>query len=111
LVFGAAAVLIGGWMAPANAAELGEDCCDDLEERISELESTTARKGNRSVSLTVSGWVHEQIAFWDDGTERDAYLGTSPVQQSRVKFLGEARNDKDRTAGYLIEIGINGHPA
>ena len=34
---------------PAQAADLGGDCCADLEERIAELEATTARKGNRKV--------------------------------------------------------------
>ena len=38
----------------AFAADLGGNCCADLEERIAELEATTARKGNRKVSLTVS---------------------------------------------------------
>ena len=44
----------------ASAADLGGDCCADLEERIAELEATTARKGNRKVSLTVSGHVTER---------------------------------------------------
>lgn len=39
----------------AMAADLGGDCCADLEERIAELEATTVRKGNRKVSLEVSG--------------------------------------------------------
>jgi hypothetical protein len=30
---------------PAIAADLGGDCCADLEERVAELEATTARKG------------------------------------------------------------------
>ena len=46
---------------PASAADLGGDCCADLEERIAELEATTARKGNRKVSLTISGWVNEAV--------------------------------------------------
>ena len=45
--------------APARAADLGGNCCADLEERIAELEATTARKGNRKVSLEVSGFVNE----------------------------------------------------
>jgi hypothetical protein len=93
----------------AFAADLGGDCCADLEERIAELESTTARKGNRKVSLTVSGWVNNALFTWDDGTQFDAYLGTNLVEQSRVKFLGEAKIDKDWSAGYLLEIGIQGH--
>ncbi|HVX37918.1 MAG TPA: porin [Hyphomicrobium sp.] len=109
LIFGAAA-LAWAYSLPAAAAGLGGDCCADLEERIAELEATAARKGTRNVSLTIAGWVNEEIAFWDDGTERDAYVGTNPVQQSRFKFLGEARIDKDWSAGYLIEIGVNGYP-
>ncbi len=40
-------LLVGG--ASAQAADLGGDCCADLEERVAELEATTARKGNRKV--------------------------------------------------------------
>jgi predicted porin len=104
----AATTLIGGWALPATAADLGSNCCADLEERIAELEATAARKGNRKVSLTVSGWISEQIAFWDDGTERNAYVGTNPVEQSRVRFVGEAKIDKDWSAGYTLEIGVFG---
>ena len=42
---------------PARAADLGGDCCADLEERVAELEATTVRKGNKKVSVTISGWV------------------------------------------------------
>ena len=98
-----------GLTGPAVAADLGGNCCADLEERIAELESTTARKGNRKVSLTVSGWIHNALFTWDDGTQFDAYLGTNLVEQSRIKFLGEAKIDKDWSAGYLLEIGIQGH--
>ncbi len=66
----AAGLLVGGLTAgSASAADLGGNCCADLEERIAELEATTARKGNRKVSLTVSGWVTEQVMWWDDGNE------------------------------------------
>jgi predicted porin len=109
LIFGAAALAWSGAL-PAAAADIGGNCCADLEERVAELEATAARKGNRKVSLTITGWVNEEIAFWDDGTESDTYVGTSPVQQSRFKFLGTAQIDKDWSAGYLLEIGVNGHP-
>ncbi len=108
LLLSAATMLIGGWALPASAADLGGDCCADLEERVAELEATTARKGNRKVSLTVSGWVSEEVAFWDDGTERNAYVGTNPVEQSRFRFVGEAKIDKDVSAGYVLEIGVFG---
>jgi len=64
----AAGLLAGGLSAgSASAADLGGNCCADLEERIAELEATTARKGNRKVSLTISGWVAQQVVGWDDG--------------------------------------------
>ena len=52
----------------AYAADLGGDCCADLEERVAELEATTARKGNRKVSLTISGQVNKLIMHYNDGT-------------------------------------------
>ena len=57
----AAGLFMGG--VAAQAADLGGNCCADLEERVAELEATTARKGNRKVSLEVSGHVHEAIVF------------------------------------------------
>jgi predicted porin len=94
---------------PASAADLGGNCCADLEERIAELEATTARKGNRKVKLTVSGWVNEAIFFWGDGVERNAYVGTNELEQSRFRFTGDAKITDDVTAGFILEIGANGH--
>ena len=60
----AAGLFVGSVAMPsAKAADLGGDCCADLEERVAELEATTARKGNRKMSLTVSGQVH-RIVLW-----------------------------------------------
>jgi len=100
--------LMLGTSMSAQAADLGGDCCTDLEERIAELEATTARKGNRKVSLAISGWVNEAVFFWDDGTEQNVYVGTNALEQSRFKFAGKAKIDKDWSAGYTIEIGILG---
>lgn len=105
----AASVLV--WGASAQAADLGGNCCADLEERIAELEATTARKGNRKVSLAISGWVNEGVFFWDDGTESNVYVGTNSLEQSRFKFSGEAKIDSDWAAGYTIEVGIAGAPS
>jgi len=96
---------------PASAADLGGNCCADLEERVAELEATTARKGNRKVSLTVSGWVNESVMMWDDGTERNAYVGTNSLEQSRFRFQGEAQIAPGYSAGYTLEIGVQGHPS
>lgn len=94
---------------PSFAADLGGNCCADLEERIAELEATTARKGNRKVSLTISGWVNEALFFWDDGVESNVYVGTNSLEQSRVRFTGDAKIDGDWSAGYTLELGTNAH--
>ena len=90
----------------AQAADLGGNCCADLEERIAELEATTVRKGNRKVSLTVSGQINEAVMFWDDGVERNAYVVTNESSRSRFRFLGSAKIDASWSAGYLLEIGV-----
>jgi predicted porin len=92
--------------AAAHAADLGGDCCGDLEERVAELEATTARKGNRKVSLKISGWVNEQVLFWDDSHEKNAYVGNNDQERSRFKFSGEAKISDDWSAGYTLEIGV-----
>lgn len=89
----------------AMAADLGGDCCADLEERVSELEASAARKGNRKVSLTVSGWVAEQIVHWDDGVESNTYVtGLGTAFASNVHFTGEAKINKDWSAGYVLHL-------
>jgi len=93
-------------IAPGWAADLGGNCCSDLEERIAELESTTARKGNRKVSLEVSGHVNEGVLYWNDGWESNAYVVTNDNSRSRFRFRGKAKIDKDWEAGYRLEIGI-----
>lgn len=98
------ALAAGGAIA-VQAADLGGDCCADLEERVAELEATTARKGNRKVSLTVSGYVAQEITWWDDGGESNAYLhGLGPTQATHVKFTGEAKIAPGWTAGYTLRI-------
>src|SRR5215471_20213839 len=62
-------------VSSAKAADLGGDCCADLEERVAELEATSARKGNRKVSLTITGQVMTALMGWDDGKDRGFYPG------------------------------------
>ncbi len=103
----AAAGLIAGSLSTgsASAADLGGNCCADLEERIAELESTTARKGNRKVSLTVSGWVGQQVTWWDDGSESNAYVhDLGSTLGSHVKFTGQATILPGWTAGYVLHL-------
>jgi len=99
--------LVLGGSVTANAADFGGDCCADLEERVAELEATTARKGNRKVSLEIYGWVNEAVTWWDDGAESNVYVGTNTLEQTRFGFKGKAKIDGDLEAGYKIEIGLS----
>jgi len=100
-----AAVGVLAGMTAANAADLGGNCCADLEERIAELEATTARKGNRKVSLTISGWVAQQVSVWDDGVRTKAYVSDiGATLSSNVKFTGSAQINSDWSAGYVLHL-------
>lgn len=90
----------------AQAADLGGDCCADLEERVAVLEATTARKGNRKVSLTVSGWMNQNLLIWDDGDESDAYVTSNGNDLGAINFAGEAKIRPGWKAGYEIELEI-----
>lgn len=91
----------------AQAADLGGNCCADLEERIAELEATTVRKGNRKVSLTISGWVAEQVMWWDDGTESNVYVtGVGTTLSSHFKMTGAAQITPGWTAGYVLHVEV-----
>jgi Gram-negative porin len=98
----ASAGLFAGVAVPsAKAADLGGDCCADLEERVAELEATTARKGNRRMSLTVSGQVTRSILYWNDGNNSGTYAGLDNHNQStRFVFSGSAKISPSVTAGF-----------
>lgn len=94
-----------GLSRPAEAADLAGDCCADLEARIADLEATTVGKGNRKVSLTVSGYVTKQIMFWDDGVESNVYISDiGPTQATNFRFIGAAKINSDLTAGFLVRV-------
>lgn len=110
LLYGVAAstLLLGS----AQAADLGGNCCADLEERVAELEATTARKGNRKVTLEVSGHVNAAVITTDlnlgiDGDDMDdVRIIDNDNSESRFRFKGAAKLSPDWEAGFLMEFGI-----
>ena len=82
--------------ASAQAADLGGDCCADLEERVAELEATTARKGNRRMSLTVSGQINRTILYWNDGESAGGHAIRGTGQRQHVLALHFQRLGQDQ---------------
>lgn len=102
-----ASLMVNGAATFAKAADLGGSCCADLEERVAELEATTARKGNRVVSLQIYGQVNKALLIWDDGVDSDAFVVDNTLASSRLGLRGEARLRLGLTTGYLIEFETN----
>jgi hypothetical protein len=104
----AGAILGLAWLAQAKAGDLGGSCCADLEERVAELEASTAKKGNRKVSLTVSGSVSRSMLWLKgDGGESEHIMLDNFNSPSRIRFAGDGKLGKDWSAGFLIELGIS----
>ena len=106
LAITAAAGMFAGGLAltPAQAADLGGDCCADLEERVAELEATTVRKGNRHVSVKVSGQIDYVMLYWDDEVDSDVYIGDNISSSTRFRFTGAAKFKPGWSAGFILEI-------
>ena len=103
---------LGGFAMSANtakAADLGGDCCADLEERVAELEATTVRKGNKKVSVTISGWVTKSVNFWDDGSESNVYVGDKGTTlSSHFQISGSATIAPGWSGGYTMSVEAPG---
>jgi hypothetical protein len=103
----AASAIGGPALTPAWADGLvGGSCCADLEERVAELEATTVRKGNRRVSLTLSGQVTRQLMYWDDGDMADLYSVDQGLSSSRFRFTGSAKINPEYVAGFMMELDM-----
>ena len=103
----AAAGIVGG--VSAQAADLGGNCCADLEERVAELEATTARKGNRKVSLQIYGQVSETVMWWNDGAESNAFVVENNNIKNTLGFQGAAKINSDWSAGFKLEMQIRAY--
>jgi hypothetical protein len=78
----------------------------DLEERVAELEQTTARRGNRRLSLAVYGQLNRAVLFWNDGFDNGAYGVDNHTSSSRIGFAGQATITPGWSAGYRLELDI-----
>lgn len=110
-IVAAAVLMAAAGAAPGYAADLGGNCCADLEERIAELEATTARKGNRKVSLTIYGEINQALMYWDDGTEDNVYVVTNSTTKNILGFEGRATISPELSAGYRLEIEARSAPS
>ena len=99
----AAGIAMGG-VSPAKAADLGGDCCADLEERVANLEATTVRKGNKLVSLTLSGHVNRSVMWYDDGSMTGFRSTDNIMSHSRFRLLGSAKVAPGWSVGYYQEF-------
>ena len=99
----------------SKAADLGGDCGADLEARVAALEATTVCKGNRKVSLTISGRVQANMMWWDDHAAAldadapfdhasDLYFGNTAANESHIVFSGAGKVSSDLTAGFLMTL-------
>jgi hypothetical protein len=99
---------LGGFamsFSPAKAADLGGDCCADLEERVAELEATTVRKGNKKVSVTLSGWVIKTVNYWNDGDIDSVFVGDKDYDLgSRFALTGSATIAPGWSGGYNLTV-------
>ena len=93
----------------AFAADLGGNCCTDLEERVAELEATTVRKGNRKVSLQVYGQVSEAVIWWNDGAESNVYVQENNWIKNTLGFQGNAKITSDWSAGFKLELQVRAY--
>ncbi len=112
----AAAVLAANSATPqASAANLGGNCCADLEERVQQLEIVTAQMGNRravmfnvvpnaSLSFSNANWSVDASAFGNvtisSGGNPFVVSGAQVAVLDRTAFANEDR------AGYALMTGI-----
>jgi uncharacterized protein with beta-barrel porin domain len=105
-------------MPVANAADLGGNCCADLEERLADLVATTGTKGNIKVSLTKSGWTNvpqlnfskgsfslelSQLSFVTTVTPGTPFV----VSGSRIAVLDASSFTYENRAGRAVLHGVD----
>ena len=105
LVAGAGArgcLLVALLQVAAGVAQASE--WRDLEERIAELEQTTASAGGRRLHFTMYGQVNRALLVWNDGFDSGTYGVDNHTSSSRFGFAGQATIKPGWTAGYRLEF-------
>ena len=116
-LFAAAGLFISGTsLSQVLAADLGGDCCADLEERVAELEATAVTKSARQLSMTISGRIHSAFMHWDTGGEgTPTYRASDSVfvgdwgAGSKVQIDGRGQINADWEVGYRVAIYLDGN--
>ena len=76
---------------------------------MAELEATTVRKGNKKVSVTLSGWVVKSMNWWDDGDESHFVVGDKDYDLgSRFAITGSATIAPGWSAGFNMTVTAPG---
>ncbi len=105
-----AAVAVAAMGSTVEAADLGGNCCADLEERVAELESTVVRKGNRKVSVRISGQINQLVLFHDadggDLTDPKIMDPGHERNESRLDVQGVANINSGLRAGFVLSLGF-----
>ncbi|MEM9591930.1 MAG: hypothetical protein AAF967_11405, partial [Pseudomonadota bacterium] len=95
--------------SPASAQSYGGNCCADLEERVAELEATSVQKGNKKVSLTISGWVVKAGSWYDSGYGNGFTVGDKDYDlASRFALTGSASIAPGWTGGFNMTVTAPG---
>lgn len=103
-----AAVILGSLVgiSKSYAADLGGTCCSDLEERVAELEAITAKKGNRKLSLTISGQINADYTYVSLDGFHDGAVSQNGNNDSYLRVSGSAPIMPDLSAGFVLELDI-----
>src|SRR5262245_66346660 len=108
LALGFATVLAaaGAMINPVHGEGLSP-CCDELEERTAELETTTVRSGTRNLSFRLYGQVNRALLLWKDGFDTGDHVVDNHTSSSRFGVVGRTTIKPGLTAGYRLEIEAN----
>lgn len=106
-----AATLAAMMTGTAYAGDLGGSCCADLEDRLAELEAVAIHKGNKKVSLQLSGSVSRALLWMETPDGKDHRFVDNTNSPTRFSLTGEGKIGKDMSAGFVYEMGLGNEPS